>query len=252
LGRRDVLHLSRLTDSLHPMHVGTEGSDGARANSGFAPSHGRDGWEHRRLKMNEQKFEDFSGKMVELFRNLRGQVYRILIARLKPHAKELSACSELQMESLATQCQDLLRKNILMKVRAYGSGAMSWHLVENQGMTYDKFMGLPSSDRNRLNNPEAEVLVSTRNHIKNVKSRSLTKYQMHKVVSGRRPERGILGPEEQGQPRPYRRGDGPSYFLATSFEVLDDHVLVEFQQGAGKFKGRIPFDMLRRMTDHVR
>ena len=129
--------------------------------------------------------------------------------------------------------------NVIMKVGEYGKDEMAWHMIANKGMTYKKFFSMPPRHRAKLNDPNEEIPVKSRNRVRNVKAKNLTQAQVFKVVSGRQPRKGILPPDEQNDTRPYEPGDGPTYFSAVNFECHPSYVLVFLEQNRAKIRCRI-------------
>lgn len=188
--------------------------------------------------MEPRLFETFRKELCAALAALNKRHYKAQLAVVMRYAKELADCTDDQLRFLRKDTACLVSWDILMKAKLYGKGKMKEHLVNNQGITADTFKRLPKEDQQRLNTPSSEILLKSRGRIIRKAVSTLADYELRRIVLNKRPDLGILPPDEQGKTIPfipkYMRPCGP-----IQMDFQDLILTIRYEEGRHIHKCRI-------------
>lgn len=162
------------------------------------------------------------------------------------HRKEERRLLKMFASRLAKFPEDLIRYivtntripgDLVWKARAFGLGDMPEHIYDNEEIKYSTWKKLPTNSKVELSAPNTAILIHSRNRIKAITPKELVTnpYETRKILSARKPQRGILKTaDEQNAPRPYPSGQ-PRYFRFAGVKIRDgDRVLVTLKLGTSE------------------
>lgn len=128
-------------------------------------------------------------------------------------------------------------KDMLEKTREVGLGSMAPPIALQPGITAKTWRGLPAQARRKLN-ANTPLPIKIRGVVKLKKPFSMTEKEIRRAISGCHPQRGIIPPPNQDDPRPRPK---PQYYAPVVMVRSGASVIVTFRLGDivySEFKGR--------------
>lgn len=182
--------------------------------------------------------ESVTEELAKIVTRAEAQVRAVLLR----HAPMLGRCSEFQLEVLEREIGSVgvgvSWRDFLRKAAMFGRGGMSEKVVLHDGVTFERFVALTSSDQKLLNG--GQIPVRIRNVDQIVKIEALSKDRLRRIVTSM----GVLEPAKQGvrvprMPRYFRilyqvrTGDGEILLVCRCNSSRDIKVLTTVEQLEG-------------------